>query len=345
MPVISVIVPVYNAEKYLRESLDSIVNQTYKNIEIILVDDGSTDGSSAICDEYADKDVRIKVYHIPNGGVSNARNLGINNANGEYLMFVDSDDIILPYVVERAIKLALEHNADIVYGLVKVFDTSLCLPKELSDESNVLSDKRRINLAQNMFDLHDKGFQTMHGYISRGPVARLVRSSLAQKYLFHKDIVLGEDGVWNIELLGSMPKSVIDFNLWYGYRRLMESASHKYRLTAKQDYTNMMAKHLILAERINAGEFCFNRAWESIMGLCDAYYLHSEYSNTITFATKDLGNLLKQYPWNRIFNLKCASRAGLKGIVKWLIIKLNLALKFKIFKNKLKNSGGGKTLR
>ena len=113
--LISVIVPVYNAEKYLRECLDSIVNQTYKNIEIILVDDGSTDGSGAICDEYADKDVRIKVYHIPNGGASNARNLGIDNADGEYLMFVDSDDIILPYVVERAIKLALEHNADIVY--------------------------------------------------------------------------------------------------------------------------------------------------------------------------------------------------------------------------------------
>ena len=102
----------------------------------------------------------------------------------------------------------------------------------------------------------------------------------------------------------------------------------------------MMAKHLILAERINAGEFCFNRAWESIMGLCDAYYLHSEYSNTITFATKDLGNLLKQYPWNRIFNLKWASRAGLKGIVKLMMIKLNLVLIFKIFKNKLKNLGG-----
>ena len=93
--LISVIVPVYNAEKYLRECLDSIVNQTYKNIEIILVDDGSTDGSGAICDEYADKDVRIKVYHIPNGGASNDRNLGIDNADGEYLMFVDSDDIIL----------------------------------------------------------------------------------------------------------------------------------------------------------------------------------------------------------------------------------------------------------
>ena len=78
------------------------------------------------------------------------------------------------------------------------------------------------------------------------------------------------------------------------------------------------------------------------MGLCDAYYLHSEYSNTITFATKDLGNLLKQYPWNRIFNLKWASRAGLKGIVKLMMIKLNLVLIFKIFKNKLKNLGGVK---
>ena len=94
MPVISVIVPVYNAEKYIRACLDSIVNQTYKNLEIILVDDGSTDGSGAICDEYADKDVRIKVIHSTNKGVTAARINAFKTSSGDYITFVDTDDFL-----------------------------------------------------------------------------------------------------------------------------------------------------------------------------------------------------------------------------------------------------------
>ena len=94
MCMISVIVPVYNVEKYLRRCVDSIINQTYRNLEIILVDDGSPDKSGEICDEYAKQDSRIKVIHKKNGGVSSARNAGITAASGEYIMFVDSDDYI-----------------------------------------------------------------------------------------------------------------------------------------------------------------------------------------------------------------------------------------------------------
>lgn len=90
--LISVIVPVYNVENYLCKCVDSIINQTYNNLEIILVDDGSTDGSASICDEYVLKDSRVKVIHKENGGVSSARNIGIAEASGEYICFVDSDD-------------------------------------------------------------------------------------------------------------------------------------------------------------------------------------------------------------------------------------------------------------
>ena len=95
--LISVIVPVYNIEKeYLQRCIQSICNQTYKNLEILLVDDGSTDGSSAVCDEFAKRDSRIRVFHKENGGSSSARNLGIQNAKGEYIGFIDSDDYIEP---------------------------------------------------------------------------------------------------------------------------------------------------------------------------------------------------------------------------------------------------------
>lgn len=91
-PIISIIVPVYNVEAYLRQCLDSILSQTFTAWELILVDDGSPDGSGAICDEYAGQDSRIRVFHIPNGGVSNARNVGMEAAKGDWITFIDSDD-------------------------------------------------------------------------------------------------------------------------------------------------------------------------------------------------------------------------------------------------------------
>ena len=94
VPKVSIIVPVYKVEKYLRKCIDSIINQTLKDIEIILVDDGSPDNCGKICDEYAAKDTRIKVIHKENGGLSSARNAGMEVAEGEYIGFVDSDDWI-----------------------------------------------------------------------------------------------------------------------------------------------------------------------------------------------------------------------------------------------------------
>ena len=93
-PKITVIVPVYNTEKYLRRCVDSILAQTFTDFELLLVNDGSTDGSGAICDEYAQKDSRVRVFHKENGGVSSARNIGIDNAQGDWITFIDSDDRI-----------------------------------------------------------------------------------------------------------------------------------------------------------------------------------------------------------------------------------------------------------
>ena len=92
MPQISVIVPVYNAEKYLHRCIDSILAQTFSDFELLLIDDGSKDNSGRICDEYAAKDSRIRVFHKKNGGVSSARNMGLDNAKGDWITFVDSDD-------------------------------------------------------------------------------------------------------------------------------------------------------------------------------------------------------------------------------------------------------------
>lgn len=107
-PLVSVIVPIYKVENYLRECVDSIISQSYKNLEIILVDDGSPDKCPEICDEYALKDNRIQVIHKPNGGLSDARNAGIEIAKGEYLSFVDSDDVIHSQMIEVLMKPLIE---------------------------------------------------------------------------------------------------------------------------------------------------------------------------------------------------------------------------------------------
>lgn len=115
----SFIIPVYNVAPYLCECLDSIVKQDFKEWEAILIDDGSTDGSSSICDDYAEKDARFKVYHQLNSGVSVARNVGIENAHGEWIWFVDSDDYILPGALSKLKEVITENDCDtIFFGLL-----------------------------------------------------------------------------------------------------------------------------------------------------------------------------------------------------------------------------------
>ena len=113
--LVSVIVPVYNAEAYLEQCLESLLGQTYGNTEILLVDDGSTDGSGALCDAYAAKDARIKTLHKENGGASSARNAGLREATGDYIYFLDSDDHIEPTLLEKLLLSAKENDADLVF--------------------------------------------------------------------------------------------------------------------------------------------------------------------------------------------------------------------------------------
>lgn len=112
--LVSIIVPVYNVEKYLARCIDSLINQTYKNLEIILVNDGSPDNSGTICDEYAAKDNRVQVVHKNNGGLSSARNAGLDICTGEYVCFIDSDDFISAYFVEYMLEKMVTYNCEIV---------------------------------------------------------------------------------------------------------------------------------------------------------------------------------------------------------------------------------------
>ena len=114
MPKVSVIVPVYNVEKLLERCLNSVLNQSFQDFELLLIDDGSKDSSGKICDNYAKKDQRVRVWHIPNGGQSAARNLGIDNVYGTYIVFIDSDDFVELDYLEQLYQPMVEYEADVV---------------------------------------------------------------------------------------------------------------------------------------------------------------------------------------------------------------------------------------
>ncbi|MFT8323623.1 MAG: glycosyltransferase, partial [Bacillus sp. (in: firmicutes)] len=140
---VSVIVPVYNVEQYLPRCLDSIRNQTLQNIEIIIVDDGSTDYSGRICDEHANLDPRIRVIHKKNGGLSDARNVGLDVAKGKYISFVDSDDWISQTMYEKLVNLAEENRADISEG--KYLRTSSSKEKQKENSTFEITVKNNVD--------------------------------------------------------------------------------------------------------------------------------------------------------------------------------------------------------
>lgn len=138
-PIVSVIIPVYNVAAYLPRCVESVLAQTLTSIEILLVDDGSTDGSAQLCDEYATRDSRVHVLHQANGGLGSARNAGLDAATGEHLAFVDSDDYIAPDMMERLYSALLNNNADIcICGFQRTDENGLALG-ENSHPSCVLS--------------------------------------------------------------------------------------------------------------------------------------------------------------------------------------------------------------
>lgn len=170
--LISVIVPIYNVEKYLKNCLDSILNQTYKNLEIILCDDGSTDTCPKICDEYAKKDSRIKVIHKKNGGLSDARNAGLEIATGEYITFVDSDDFLFSDMIEILYKLCEKYKAEF----------SMCQCVHCKESDMILSVQKPINPIENeeVFEKNEK----MEAYLLSRKIDTVAWKKMYERNLF-----------------------------------------------------------------------------------------------------------------------------------------------------------------
>lgn len=207
-PLISVIVPIYNVEKYLARCVDSIVNQTYKNLEIILVDDGSPDRCPQMCDDYAEKDSRIKVVHKKNGGLSDARNAGMAVATGEYISFIDSDDYVSDDFFECLLDVMNKENSDIAEcSVVKLYEDNRF--DEFSDDLSVKT-----------YDTQD----AMSALIAENPFHQHVWNKLYKTELV-KDIPyavgkLNEDEFWTYQVFGRANKvSKLNKTMYYYFQR------------------------------------------------------------------------------------------------------------------------------
>ena len=200
LPKVSVIVPIYKVENYLNRCVDSILNQTYKNIEVILVDDGSPDKCGEISDSYAINDSRVKSLHKENGGLSDARNYGMRYLTGEYVVFVDSDDWIKEEMIETLVGLAMDLKADIVQsGFYYVYETYL-----LYDDRYYSEDMLPIQLNKNelMREI------VINERVKNFAWGKLYKTNLIKDLYFEKG-VLFEDVFWAHKVMDRVDKYVI----------------------------------------------------------------------------------------------------------------------------------------
>ena len=192
-PLISVVVPIYNTEKYLIKCLDSIVNQTYKNLQIILVDDGSTDNSGMICDDYSLKDNRIKVIHKKNTGVLDTRIVGLDASTGEYIGFVDSDDWIEPNMYEEMMESLIQTDADFVHtGVIREKDG--LSKKECKFDTDVIDNPRNnIEIWKAYMYLKLEEGYSINSFLC----TKLFKSEMIKRCCKNvpKDVVFGEDRI------------------------------------------------------------------------------------------------------------------------------------------------------
>ena len=213
---ISVIVPIYKVEDYLHRCVDSIINQTYTNLEIILVDDGSPDNCPMICDEYAEKDSRIKIIHKENGGLSDARNAGLDISTGEYIMFIDSDDFVDKDMMKSMMQNMIDNEADMV----------VCNINYVYDDKEVV----KYNQADRILDR----YEAMEEYLKDGIVQAIACNKLYKKELIEEIRFelnkTNEDEFFTYKVVDKANKIYYNSKPYYNYLQRSSSIMGKYSI-------------------------------------------------------------------------------------------------------------------
>lgn len=298
--MISIIVPIYQAKSYLEKCVDSILSQTYKEIELLLIDDGSTDGSSEICDDYAKNNVNVKAIHQQNAGVSFARNKGVSNASGDWVMFIDADDYVSSTLCEDLIKHADEKTDVIISGFVEDFGNK----------------QQTIKVADTVCCSHNDLKQNFDSYhrllLLNSPFAKLYKRDLLQNIKFNTNISMGEDFLFNLECFEHARniKFIPSADYYYNLTNA-DSATKKY----KEEYFNCYIKCYEEGKKFKYGEVKFTNDSldESFCSNC-LYFIQSIIYNVRSGNEKRLR--IKDVLDNSYFRIVCSGKYDYSLIMK-----------------------------
>lgn len=250
MDNISVIIPVYNTAEYLNQCLESVCRQTYPHLEIICIDDGSTDGSEKIVDLFAKKDSRFVVIHQKNSGESNARNVGLKRANGNYIAFVDCDDWIEPDMYQQMVNVMRSESVDIVSGswISESGNNSIAITNKKPVEDGKFNRERMLKYVYERDSY--KGFAYIWNKLYRKKIFYDTNGNLI---LFDENLLLGGDVLYLAQLILNMENAIYLNHPFYHYRQRESSGCHTKNIDKRQDWLKAYIKliELFNKNRIN----------------------------------------------------------------------------------------------
>ena len=274
---VSVIIPVYNCEKYIGICIESVLKQTVSEFELILVDDGSPDGAPEICDEYARKDSRIQVIHKENGGVSSARNTGIAAATGEYITFIDSDDYVDAQYLQTLLKTEKETRADLVASGLKMenWNEQECI----SSEEYGFSDFQTYDV-KTLLECWGSAFAPI---CMCGPCCKLYKREIIRKkqITFAEDLHCGEDTLFNLDYLeGCSSVSTVPVSHYHYRRESGESLFSRFHKDTYEIHRRVYSRQYDLMMAVGCSQQGFLRFrrqyYTMLLGGIHEYYRHYE---------------------------------------------------------------------
>ena len=257
---VSIIIPVYNVERYLDRCVESVLRQTYPDFEVLLIDDGSTDHSGTLCDQWAEKDPRVRVTHKENRGVSAARNIGLDSANGEYIAFVDSDDYIAADMVQKLYHALKANHADL----------SICRFYFADENGDPLPDK---NLDSPIIDEVLSGYEAIqklveeHGWYYHVVWNKLYRRSLFSEIRFPEGIICGEDAYIAHRLFGNCTRVASIRDACYYYTQRAESVTHRRSFQTLLNDTGSFLDRAVYCHEQKLYECSGQFYWRAAMGI------------------------------------------------------------------------------
>lgn len=339
MSKISIIIPVYNAGKTIHKMIDSVINQTFKEIEIIIVNDGSTDNSLVVCESYATKDQRIKIINKSNEGVSIARNIGLEYAKCDYIMFVDADDWLEPNICELMYNEMIKEDSDLVIcnhiierncGSERV---SFNAHQKIHYENDV---KYKIVLSLIEEDKND----SIHERASfRSPWGKLFKRKLIleKKLSFDKDLSIGEDFIFDLQYLMLCDKVIILEEYLYHYVKNSESALGKYKSNAMITYKELLLKlEKYLKDYFQEHEYLsrLNKLKIKYLLFCIDNEMRKENRKNILEKRRDIINLCSDEIYRIPSEYYKTHTLGGKSYIKLWFIKRRIYLPFYLYKKR-----------